>query len=161
MSLSHYSEDCLYLNIWSPAKSKDDKLPVFVWIHGGAFINGAGSRGMYCGEELAKKGIIVVTINYRLGILGFFTHPELTAESEFNSSGNYAIMDQRQALIWVNQNISAFGGDPNNITVAGQSAGGASVSCLIASPFSFGLFKRACIQSAPIFGSFLSQPSDY
>jgi len=120
---SHYEEDCLYLNIWSPAKTPDDKLPVFIWIHGGGMVAGSGVEVVCDGEGLAKrKDMIVVTINYRLGLFGFFAHPDLTAEAG-GTSGNYALYDMRKACQWVKENIAAFGGDPNNITVAGQSGG--------------------------------------
>ena len=137
------SEDCLYLNIWTAAKSPDEKLPVMVYIPGGAFTGGSGNVPVYNGEHLAKKGIIVVTVNYRVGVMGFFVHPELTKESEHNSSGNYGLLDQVAALKWVKKNISVFGGDPDCVTIMGQSAGAASVHYLTASPLAKGLFKRA------------------
>ncbi|HOH24520.1 MAG TPA: carboxylesterase family protein [Bacteroidales bacterium] len=141
------SEDCLYLNVWSPAKTTADKLPVIVWIHGGAFINGSGTVPLYNGEGMAKKGVIFITINYRLGIAGFFAHPELSSESEMKVSGNYGILDQIAALKWVKKNIEAFGGNPGNITIAGQSAGSFSVNVLVASPKAKGLFHKAIAQS--------------
>lgn len=141
------SEDCLFLNIWTPAKTTEDKLPVLVYIHGGAFTEGSGSIDVYDGEELAKKGIIVITINYRLGILGFFVHPELSAESPHKSSGNYGLLDQVAALKWIKENISVFGGDPSRVTIAGQSAGAMSVRSLIASPLAAGLFQGAITES--------------
>ena len=153
------SEDCLYLNVWSPAGNRcreeisdlsmlDEKLPVMVWIHGGGLVVGAGSQSFYNPEELVKKGVVVVTINYRLGVFGYFSHPELTVESPHKSSGNYGITDQIQALRWVRDNISAFGGDSGNITIFGESAGALSVSHLMASPVAKGLFDKAIIQSA-------------
>jgi para-nitrobenzyl esterase len=140
-------EDCLFLNVWTPTKKVDDKLPVLVFLHGGAFREGSGSIDTYQGEELARKGIIVVTINYRLGVFGFLAHPELTAESEHHSSGNYGFLDQLAALKWVQRNIEWFGGDAGKVTLAGQSAGAASVSVLTASPLAKGLFQRAITQS--------------
>lgn len=140
-------EDCLYLNVWTPENSAAARLPVMVWIHGGAFENGMGTSPTYDGAGLAAKGVIVVTINYRLGVFGFLAHPDLTAESAHDSSGNYGLEDQLAALRWVQGNIAAFGGDPDNVTIFGQSAGGASVRALISSPQSMGLFNRAIIQS--------------
>lgn len=140
-------EDCLYLNVWTPAKSASERLPVLVWIHGGGFTGGSGSAAVYNGAALASKGIIVVTLNYRLGVYGFLAHPELSAESPAHASGNYALLDQIAALRWVHDNIAAFGGDPSRVTVGGQSAGAASVHHLIASPLAKGLFGRAIAQS--------------
>jgi para-nitrobenzyl esterase len=137
------SEDCLYLNIWTPARSNTDKLGVLVYFHGGAFNEGSGSIAVYDGEELAKKGIIVVTINYRLGIMGFFSHPELTLESPVKASGNYGILDCIAAVKWVKENIENFGGDPARITISGQSAGSSAVHVLTASPLAKGLFSGA------------------
>src|SRR6266404_2149106 len=111
------SEDCLYLNIWTATKSAKEKRPVMVWIHGGALTRGSGSTPTYDGEELAKRGVVLVTINYRLGVFGFFAHPELTKESDRNSSGNYGFLDQIAALEWVQKNIAAFGGDPKRVTI--------------------------------------------
>jgi len=145
------SEDCLYLNIWTSAKSNREKRPVVVWIHGGGFVNGSGSVAIYDGQSMAKKGVIFVTINYRLGIFGFFSLPELSAESPHHVSGNYAIMDQIAALQWVHRNIEAFGGDPDNVTIDGQSAGSMSVNCLVASPRAKGLFRHAIAESGGIF----------
>lgn len=145
------SEDCLYLNIWTGAKSANEHRPVFVWIHGGGFMAGGSNVPIYDGEALAKKGIIVVTINYRLGVFGFFAHPELSKESGHNSSGNYGLLDQIAALKWIKSNIATFGGDPNNITVGGQSAGAMSVNCLVASPLAKGLFQRAIAESGASF----------
>jgi para-nitrobenzyl esterase len=141
------SEDCLYLNIWTAAKTPSDKRPVMVWIHGGALTRGAGATPMYDGEQFAKKGVVLVTINYRLGIFGFFAHPELTQESEHKASGNYAVLDQIAALEWVKKNIAAFGGDPAKITIFGESAGSWSVNYLTASPLAKGLFQRAIGES--------------
>ena len=141
------SEDCLYLNVWTPKLSAGAKLPVIVFIHGGAFSEGAGDIAVYDGEQLASTGIVMVTINYRLGVFGFFAHPELTAESDHHSSGNYALLDQIAALRWVKANISAFGGDPHRVTIWGQSAGAFSVNALIASPLAAGLFQRAIADS--------------
>ena len=140
------SEDCLYLNVWAPKKS-DVSRPVMVWIHGGGLTEGSASMPFYEGTELAKKGIVLVSIQYRLGIFGYFSHPELTEESPHNASGNYGTTDQIQALKWVQENIAAFGGDPNNVTIFGESAGGLSVSHLLASPLSKGLFHKAIMQS--------------
>ena len=127
------SEDCLYLNIWTAAKSASDKRPVMVWIHGGAFTRGSGSTPTYNGEALAKKGVVIVTVNYRLGIFGFFAHPELNQESEHHSSGDYGIHDEIAALQWVQKNIAAFGGDPARVTIFGESAGSWAVNVLVAS----------------------------
>lgn len=145
------SEDCLYLNIWTPAKSVDDRLPVMVWIHGGGFVRGTGSAIGYEGENLAHKGVVVVTINYRLGILGFLALPELDAESPQHVSGNYALMDQIAALQWVQKNIAAFGGDSNRVTIFGESAGSISVNILMASQLAHGLFARAIGESGGAF----------
>lgn len=144
------SEDCLYLNIWTEGQPGDD-LPVIVWIPGGAFKNGATSAPVYDGETLAQQGAVVVTVAYRLGALGFLAHPELTAESPQGGSGNYGLMDQIAALEWVSENIRAFGGDPGNVTLAGQSAGATSVSILMAAPRARGLFHRAIGQSGGLF----------
>ena len=146
------SEDCLYLNIWTGAKSEKDRRPVMVWIHGGALTRGSGSLPFYDGEELAKKGVVLVTINYRLGVFGFYAHPELTKESDRNSSGNYGILDQIAALEWVQKNIVAFGGDPKRVTIFGESAGSWSVNVLTATPLAKGLFQRAIGESGAFFG---------
>jgi para-nitrobenzyl esterase len=149
-----YSEDCLYLNVWSPAKKNDEKLPVMFWIHGGAFNFGSSSQPDYYGKNLAEKGVVVVTINYRLGPLGFLVHPRLSEESADGVSGNYGLLDQIAALKWVQRNIAAFGGDPGCVTIFGQSAGSRSVSLQMISPLSAGLFHRAISQSGgPIIGS--------
>ncbi len=141
------SEDCLYLNVWTPAKSVDDRLPVMVWIYGGGFKGGSGSEPWYNGANLAKKGVIVVTVNYRLDVFGFLAHPELTSESNNHASGNYGLLDQIAALGWVKRNIGAFGGDPGRTTVFGESAGSLSVSALMASPLARGLFQRVIGES--------------
>ncbi len=139
------SEDCLFLNIWAPAAAK--KLPVMVWLHGGGFFGGSGSQGNYDGSRLARHGVILVTLNYRLGVFGFFAHPELSRESPDNASGNEGIRDQMAALAWVRRNIAAFGGDPERVTVFGESAGAESVAILVASPQGKGLFQRAIAES--------------
>ncbi len=140
------SEDCLTLNIWTPANAKN--APVFVWIHGGALSGGSSREPLYDGKKLAERGIIVVSINYRLGVLGFLAHPGLSAESPQRVSGNYGLLDQIAALTWVKRNIAAFGGDTGNVTIAGESAGGLSVMYLMASPYARGLFAKAIAQSA-------------
>jgi para-nitrobenzyl esterase len=150
------SEDCLYLNIWTPANSTDEKLPVMVWIHGGALTSGSGTVPLYNGEQTARKGVVFITINYRLGIFGFLAHPELSAESALKTSGNYGILDQIAALKWVKENIAAFGGNPENVTIAGQSAGSFSVNMLMVSPLAKGLFHKAIAQSGGMFGKQLS-----
>ncbi len=147
------SEDCLYLNIWTAAKSASEKRPVMVWIHGGAFTRGSGSTKTYDGENFAKKGVVLVTINYRLGIFGFFAHPELTAESGHNSSGDYGILDEIAALQWVQKNIAAFGGDQKRVTIFGESAGSWAVNVLVASPLTKGLFQRAIGESGGNFST--------
>jgi para-nitrobenzyl esterase len=144
--LPSMSEDCLSLNLWAPADAH--KAPVFVWIHGGSLTSGAGSDPMYDGSRLAERGLIVVTINYRLGVLGYLAHPALSAESRRNISGNYGLLDQIEALRWVKRNIAAFGGDASNVTIAGESAGGLSVMYLMAAPDAHGLFAKAIAQSA-------------
>lgn len=145
-------EDCLYLNVWSSAKRTDEKLPVIVWIHGGGFSGGSGTVPLYDGEDMARKGVVFVTINYRLGVFGFLNHPELVEESEYKTVGNYGILDQIAALKWVNNNIAEFGGDSGNITINGQSAGSFSVNALVASPLAKGLFQKAIAQSGGMFG---------
>ena len=147
MAHNPVGEDCLYLNVWTPAKSAGERLPVFFWIHGGGNTEGSAAVPVYDGEGLAKKGLVVVTVNYRLGILGFFTHPELTRESGVQASGNYGLLDQIAALRWVHENIAAFGGDPGRVTVAGQSAGAGAAHNLTASPLARGLFQRAIEES--------------
>jgi len=140
-------EDCLYLNVWTPATSAADKHPVFVYIYGGANTEGSASVPVYDGEGLASKGLVVVTFNYRLGILGFFSHPSLREEASYHASGNYGLLDQIAAVRWVHDNIAAFGGDPSRVTVAGQSAGASAVHNLTASPLARGLFQRALAES--------------
>ncbi len=147
------SEDCLYLNVWTGAKSAGEKRPVIVWIFGGGFQSGGSAVPIYDGEAMAKKGIVFVSINYRVGVFGFFAHPELTKESGRNASGNYAILDQLAALRWVKRNIAAFGGDPGNVTIAGQSAGSYSVNILVASPLGKGLFQKAIGESGAVFSN--------
>ena len=142
------SEDCLYLNVWTEAASASERRPVILWSHGGAFTIGTGSG--VDGEALARKGAVVVTYNYRLGPFGFFSHPELTRESGRNASGNYGLMDLFAVLHWVQRNITAFGGDPNRVTLAGQSAGGRLTRAAVASAQGKGLFHRAISQSAPV-----------
>jgi para-nitrobenzyl esterase len=146
------SEDCLYLNVWTPKASPDRKLPVMLWIYGGGFQAGATSEPRQDGEHLAHKGVVVVSMNYRLGIFGFFSHPELTKESPHHASGNYGLQDQAAALQWVRKNIAAFGGDPENVTIFGESAGSFSVSALMASPTSKALLHRAIGESGAFFG---------
>ena len=142
------SEDCLYLNVWKPADAKaGDKLPVMVWIHGGAYQNGYGYEEEFDGTAFAHQGVILVTVNYRLGMCGFLAHPLLSAESDSTGSGNYGLLDQLEALRWVNRNIEAFGGDKGCVTLFGQSAGAGSVQSLLSSPLTKGLVHRAIIQS--------------
>ena len=145
------SEDCLYLNIWTPARTAKERLPVMVWIHGGGYTNGSASMPLYWGDRLALRGVVVVTIAYRLGPLGFLAHPELTAESTNKTSGNYGLLDQIAALEWIQRNIAAFGGDRRRVTIAGQSAGAMAVSMLMASPRAAGLFHGAIGQSGGLF----------
>jgi para-nitrobenzyl esterase len=144
------SEDCLYLNVWTSARRRGEPLPVVVWIHGGGYTNGATALPLYWGDRLAKRGLVVISLNYRLGPLGFLAHPELSREGG-GSSSNYGLMDQIAALEWVRRNVAAFGGDPHNVTIAGQSAGAMSVSLLMASPRAKGLFQRAIGQSGGVF----------
>ena len=146
------SEDCLYLNVWTPAKSANDKIPVFVWIYGGGFNAGATSEPNYDGTNLAKKGVVLVSIAYRVGILGFLAHPELSAESPNHVSGNYGLLDMIAGLQWIKKNIAGFGGDPNKVTIFGESAGGIAVSMLCASPLAKGLFEGAISESGGNFG---------
>jgi para-nitrobenzyl esterase len=137
------SEDCLTMNVWAPSVEPRAKLPVIVWIYGGAYQRGSSGNATFDGTNLAQRGVVVVSFNYRVGILGFLAHPELTAESQHSASGNYGLLDQIAALEWIKRNIGKFGGDPDNITIFGQSAGAGSVSMLMASPLSQGLFHRA------------------
>lgn len=153
------SEDCLYLNVWSPAKSPKDRIPVLVWIYGGGFNGGATSIPTYSGEKLAKRGVVLVSIAYRVGVFGFFSHPELTAESPKRVSGNYGLLDMIAGLQWIQHNIAAFGGDPKRVTIFGESAGGIAVSMLCASPLAKGLFHGAISESGGSFGPFSKNPS--
>lgn len=146
------SEDCLYLNVWTPAKSADEKYPVLVWIYGGGFSFGSTAEPGYDGARLAKKGVVLVSIAYRVGQLGFLAHPELSAENPNHVSGNYGLLDQIAGLEWIQKNIAAFGGDPNKVTIFGESAGGISVSMLCASPLAKGLFHGAISESGGSFG---------
>src|SRR5262245_51508610 len=141
------SEDCLYANVWTDANNSNDRRPVMVWIYGGGFTGGSGGLAWYDGENLAAKGPVIVTFNYRLGAFGFFAHPELAKESGRNASGNYGMMDAIAMLQWVKKNISAFGGDPNNVTIAGESAGAIMIGALVGAPGANGLFHRAIAQS--------------
>jgi len=146
------SEDCLYLNVWTPQLHKGAQLPVMVWLHGGSNRVGSGAESGYDGSVLASHGVIVVTLNYRVGVMGFFAHPELTAESPHHSSGNYGLLDQLAGLRWVQQNIEQFGGEPTNVTVFGESAGAVDDTTLMTSPLSTGLFRRVIAESGPAFG---------
>jgi para-nitrobenzyl esterase len=141
------SEDCLYLNVWAPTRRSDQPLPVMVWIHGGGYTFGAASQALYDGTNLARRGVVVVAMNYRLGPFGFLAHPQLSAESGHSASGNYGLLDQIEALRWVKRNIAAFGGDPQRVTIFGESAGGNSVYSLLFSPLAKGLFQRAISES--------------
>lgn len=147
------SEDCLYLNVWTPAKSANEHLPVLVYFYGGGFIAGDGSEPRYDGESMARQGIVAITVNYRLTVFGFFAHPELTKESPHHSSGNYGLLDQSAALRWVQQNIASFGGDPKRVTIAGESAGSFSVSAQMASPLSKNLIAGAIGESGSLLGT--------
>jgi para-nitrobenzyl esterase len=147
------SEDCLFLNVWTPAHNAAQRLPVMVWIHGGAFAFGSGSDELYDGAALARQGVVVVTFNYRLGALGFLAHPNLSAESPHRVSGNYGLLDQVAALQWVQRNIAQFGGDPGRVTIFGQSAGAESVSLLLVCPLAQGLFQAAIAESPVMVGS--------
>jgi para-nitrobenzyl esterase len=144
--LGPISEDCLTLNVWAPVGAS--KAPVFVWIHGGSLVSGSSKERVYDGARLAAQGLVVVSINYRLGVFGYLAHPELSAESSLGISGNYGLLDQIESLRWIRQNIGAFGGDSSNVTIAGESAGGLSVMYLMASPMARGLFSKAIAQSA-------------
>jgi para-nitrobenzyl esterase len=146
------SEDCLYLNVWTPAKSASESLPVMVWIYGGGFVLGQTSVPLYDGTKLAEKGVVIVSVSYRVGAFGFLAHPDLSRESG-KGSGNYGLQDQIAGLQWVKANIAKFGGDPNRVTIFGESAGGISVSMLAASPAAKGLFQRAISESGGSFGS--------
>src|SRR6266550_1498011 len=144
------SEDCLYLNVWTPAKSSIERLPVLVYFYGGGFVAGDGSEARYEGESMARKGIVALTVNYRLGVFGFLAHPELTKESPRHASGNYGLLDQNAALRWVQKNIAAFGGDPKKVTIAGESAGSIAVSAQMASPLSKDLIAGAIGESGAL-----------
>jgi para-nitrobenzyl esterase len=149
------SEDCLYLNVWTGANSEKEKLPVLVYIYGGGFRSGGSACQIYDGEAMAKKGVVFISINYRVGVFGFLAHPELSRECEYGTSGNYALLDMIEALRWVQKNVASFGGDPQNVTIAGQSAGAFGVNFLTASPLAKGLFHRAIAESG---GSFYAGP---
>src|SRR5579863_9485555 len=149
MTQGPISEDCLFRNVWTGAKAASEKRPVMVWMYGGGFNEGASSIAAYDGAALAKKGVVLVSMNYRVGALGFLVYPELTRESEHHSSGNYGLLDQIAALEWVHKNIAAFGGDPNKVTIFGQSAGALAVTLLMQSPLAKGLFVRGIAESGP------------
>jgi para-nitrobenzyl esterase len=153
------SEDCLYLNVWTAADSPGERRPVMVWVHGGGLTRGSGSARNYDGEELARQGVVLVTINYRLGVFGFLAHPDLTRESAHHSSGNYGFLDQVAALEWVHGNIARFGGDPNRVTIFGESAGSWSVNLLMATPLAKGLFQRVIAESGANFGPLQKLPA--
>jgi para-nitrobenzyl esterase len=157
--VSGISEDCLYLNVWTPARSPGEKLPVMVWIYGGGFSFGSTSDPVHNGEHLARKGVVLVSIAYRVGQIGFLAHPELSAENPAGVSGNYGILDQITGLQWIQRNIAEFGGDPDRVTIFGESAGGISVSMLCASPLAKGLFHGAISQSGGSFGP--TRPTTY
>jgi para-nitrobenzyl esterase len=152
------SEDCLYLNVWTPAKTGKEELPVLVYIFGGGFQNGDGSEPRYDGENMARHGMVAVSVNYRTNVFGFFAHPELTKESPHHAAGNYGLLDQVAALQWVQKNIAAFGGDPKRVTIAGESAGSISVSALMASPLSRNLIAGAIGESGAAISSLPPQP---
>jgi para-nitrobenzyl esterase len=151
-------EDCLYLNVWSPAKSPTEKLPVLVWIYGGGFAGGATSIPIHDGARLAKRGVVLVSVAYRVGVLGFFAHPELNAEAPSHTSGNYGLLDMIAGLRWISRNIAAFGGDPSRVTIFGESAGGIAVSMLCASPLAKGLIHGAISESGGSFGPSSKNP---
>ena len=152
------SEDCLYLNVWTPARSAEEKLPVLVYFYGGGLFTGDGSEYRYDGENMARQGIVALTVNYRLNVFGFLAHPELTAEAEYNASSNYGFLDQAMALQWIHDNIAAFGGDPDRITIAGESAGSASVSGQMVSPLSRHLLAGAIGSSGSLMGTLRAGP---
>lgn len=152
------SEDCLFLNVWTPAKSAKEKLPVLVYFYGGGFAAGDGSEPRYDGESMAAKGVVTLTVNYRLNVFGFLAHPELSKESPHHASGNYGLMDQAAALLWVKKNIAAFGGDPKRVTIAGESAGSFSVSAQMINPQSKGLFAGAIGESGSLLGLMAPAP---
>lgn len=150
---SKMSEDCLYLNIWTPSKTMDEKLPVFIYFNGGGLMAGSGSEPRYAGQAMARKGIVSITANYREGIFGFFTHPQLSKETTYKGSGNYGFLDQAAAIKWVKENVAAFGGDPDRITIMGESAGSMSVSALMVSPLTKNLIHQAMGSSGSVIGS--------
>ena len=152
------SEDCLYLNVWTPAKKANERLPVLVYFYGGGFVAGDGSEPRYDGEGMARRGIVSVTLNYRLGLFGFLAHPELSKESPRRAAGNYGLLDQAAALRWVRENIAAFGGDPGRVTVAGESAGSASVSAQMASPLSRDLIAGGIGESGSVLSTMRAVP---
>jgi para-nitrobenzyl esterase len=152
------SEDCLYLNVWAPTRKGKELLPVLVYFYGGGFVAGDGSEPRYDGESMAQKGIVALTVNYRLGVFGFLSHPELTKESPHKASGNYGLLDQAAALQWVQQNIASFGGDPKKVTIAGESAGSVSVSAQMASPLSKNLIAGAIGESGSLLGALSAVP---
>ena len=152
------SEDCLYLNIWTPAVSGDERLPVLVYFYGGGLFTGDGSEPRYAGASMARRGIVSITVNYRLNIFGFFAHPELTEEAPYKASGNYGFLDQTAALEWIEENIAAFGGDPDRVTIAGESAGSVSVSAQMASPLSKHLIAGAIGSSGSLIGTLRAGP---
>src|SRR5215207_3519745 len=152
------SEDCLYLNVWTPAKSGREKLPVLVYFYGGGFVSGDSSEPRYDGESMARRGVVAVTLNYRLGLFGFLAHPELSKESPQHASGNYGLLDQAAALRWVRENVAAFGGDPKRVTVAGESAGSASVSAQMATPLSKDLIAGAIGESGSVLSTMRAVP---
>jgi para-nitrobenzyl esterase len=153
------SEDCLYLNLWTPAGDASARLPVMVWIHGGGYQAGASHEPRHDGVRLARNGVILVTINYRLGVFGFFAHPALSKEEQSGSSGNYGVLDMIAALQWIRDNVAAFGGDPGNVTIFGESAGSFAVSALMAAPAAQGLFHKAIGESGAHFGPSLAAPT--
>jgi para-nitrobenzyl esterase len=152
------SEDCLYLNVWTRARSGEERLPVLVYFYGGGFFAGDGSEPRYDGASMATRGIVAVTVNYRLGIFGFLAHAELSREAPHRASGNYGLLDQSAALAWVKENIAAFGGDPRRVTIAGESAGSSSVSGHVVSPLSRDLIKGAILESGSLIGTLSAQP---
>jgi para-nitrobenzyl esterase len=156
--LINTSEDCLYLNVWTPAAAASEKLPVLVWIYGGGGISGSTAEPIYDGNATAKKGVVVVSMNYRLNVFGWFAHPELTKESEHHASGNYGSLDQLAGIQWVKNNIAQFGGDPNKITIWGESGGSRSVNFLGASPLLKGLVRGAIAESHTTFGRMFTLP---
>ncbi len=153
------SEDCLYLNVWTPAKRASERLPVLVWIYGGGFNGGATSYPVHDGAKLARRGVVLVSISYRVGLLGFYSHPELSAESPHHASGNYGLLDMVAGLQWLKRNVAAFGGDPGRVSIFGESAGGIAVSMLCASPLAKGLFHGAISQSGGSFGPSSKSPT--